>query len=198
LPVFSVLSDPHQRAIYDCLGKDGLQEKGWQVAKRTKTPAEIREEYERLAGERAERRLQQRTNPTSRFTVAVNATELFERYGFDEELDPVLDAADSLPSIEVTEISFGQTVDCPLTDADNVCLGGNVSTRNGVGGGNVSASWRRVRSDSLWHELELGVGQGPKLGGKVYKRLTAKTFLNMSGKSSSMVLGSYWLMGQVY
>ena len=25
-----VLSDPHQRAIYDCLGKKGLEEKGWE------------------------------------------------------------------------------------------------------------------------------------------------------------------------
>lgn len=34
-----------------------------QVVERKKTPAEIREEYERLQRERDERRLQQRTNP---------------------------------------------------------------------------------------------------------------------------------------
>ena len=34
-----------------------------QVVARTKTPTEIREEYERLAQEREERRLNQRTNP---------------------------------------------------------------------------------------------------------------------------------------
>lgn len=45
----TVLSDPHQRAIYDCLGKRGLEEKGWHVVKRTKTPREIRDEYEQLA-----------------------------------------------------------------------------------------------------------------------------------------------------
>ena len=46
---FVVLSDPHKRAIYDCLGKAGLEEQGWQIVKRTKTPQEIREEYEQLA-----------------------------------------------------------------------------------------------------------------------------------------------------
>ena len=46
---FPVLSDPHKRAIYDCLGKKGLEEQGWQIVKRTKTPQEIREEYEQLA-----------------------------------------------------------------------------------------------------------------------------------------------------
>ena len=44
-----VLNDPHKRAIYDCLGKKGLEEQGWQIVKRTKTPQEIREEYEQLA-----------------------------------------------------------------------------------------------------------------------------------------------------
>ena len=44
-----VLSDAHQRAIYDCLGKKGLEEKGWEIVQRVKTPREIRDEYEALA-----------------------------------------------------------------------------------------------------------------------------------------------------
>jgi len=44
-----VLSNPHQRAIYDNLGTRGLETEGWEIVQRTKTPQEIREEYERLA-----------------------------------------------------------------------------------------------------------------------------------------------------
>lgn len=44
---YEVLSDPHKRAIYDSLGVKGLQTEGWEVVHRTKTPSEIREEYER-------------------------------------------------------------------------------------------------------------------------------------------------------
>ena len=30
---YGVLSDPHQRAIYDCLGEKGLEEPGWVTGK---------------------------------------------------------------------------------------------------------------------------------------------------------------------
>lgn len=49
LTVCVVLGDPHQRAIYDSLGTHGLETEGWEIVQRTKTPQEIREEYERLA-----------------------------------------------------------------------------------------------------------------------------------------------------
>ena len=77
---YEILSDPHKRAIYDCLGEEGLKEQGWEVVQRTRTPQEIRAEYESLAKLREERRLQQRTNPTSKLTMTVNATDLFDRY----------------------------------------------------------------------------------------------------------------------
>lgn len=85
-----VLSDPHKRAIYDSLGMKGLETEGWEIVQRTKTPAEIRAEYEQLAEERAERRKQQRTNPSGNITVAINATDLFNPYDddlFDDEFE---------------------------------------------------------------------------------------------------------------
>lgn len=75
-----VLSDAHKRAIYDALGVKGLETEGWEIVHRTKTPNEIKEEYERLAREREERRLQQRTNPRGNITINVNATEIFDSY----------------------------------------------------------------------------------------------------------------------
>ena len=77
---YEVLSDPHKRAIYDSLGTKGLETEGWEIVQRTKTPQEIREEYERIAQVNEERRLYQRTNPSSNFRVAVDATELFSTY----------------------------------------------------------------------------------------------------------------------
>lgn len=179
--VYDVLNDPHKRAIYDCLGKQGLQEQGWEIVPRTKNPHEIREEYQRLAKEREERRLQQRTNPTSRLQMTVNATDLFERYLYDERYDDIIES--SFPVFEVTEVSFAQTVEAPLTNTDKVVLAGNVSARNGVGSGSINCALRRVTSDKSWHEFEVGVGNGPSLGAKLYRKLTTHTFVNVSGST---------------
>lgn len=80
---YEVLSDPHKRAIYDSLGVKGLETEGWEIVHRTRTPNEIREEYENLARERNERRLQQRTNPKGNITVHVDATEIFNPYALE-------------------------------------------------------------------------------------------------------------------
>lgn len=81
---YEVLSDPHKRAIYDSVGVKGLETDGWEIIHRTKTPAEIREEYENLARKAEERKLQQRTNPRGNVTINVNATEIFSPYDDSE------------------------------------------------------------------------------------------------------------------
>lgn len=65
----------------------GLETDGWEIVQRTRTPAEIRAEYEQLAEERAERRKQQRTNPQGNITININATDLFNPYDDDLGLD---------------------------------------------------------------------------------------------------------------
>ncbi|KAF6344336.1 DnaJ heat shock protein family (Hsp40) member C11 [Rhinolophus ferrumequinum] len=80
---YEVLSDPQTRAIYDIYGKRGLEMEGWEVVERRRTPAEIREEFERLQREREERRLQQRTNPKGTISVGIDATDLFDRYCYN-------------------------------------------------------------------------------------------------------------------
>lgn len=56
--------DPYKRAIYDSVGIKGLEDLGSAVVIRSKTPQEIREEYERLAREKQENALEKLTNST--------------------------------------------------------------------------------------------------------------------------------------
>ncbi|XP_047502037.1 dnaJ homolog subfamily C member 11-like isoform X1 [Penaeus chinensis] len=176
---YEVLSDAHMRAIYDNLGTAGLETQGWEVVQRTKTPNEIREEYERLARDREERRLQQRTNPKSSVTMTVNATDLFNVY--DEE-SPYMDLRDifGLPHIEISGMSLNQSIEAPLTSRDTAILSGNLSSHNGNGSGGINCSVRRITSEKGWGELEMGAGNGLNLAFKGFRNFSRGVFGNGS------------------
>ncbi|XP_069960476.1 dnaJ homolog subfamily C member 11 isoform X2 [Cherax quadricarinatus] len=176
---YEVLSDAHMRAIYDNLGTAGLETQGWEIVQRTKTPHEIREEYERLAREREERRLQQRTNPKSSVTMTINATDLFSVYDDDS---PFLDLRDlfGLPHIEISGMTLNQAIEAPLTNRDTAILSGNLSSQNGNGSGGINCSIRRVTSDKGWGEVEVGAGNGLTIAAKAFRNFSRGMFGNGS------------------
>ncbi|KAM6046011.1 dnaJ homolog subfamily C member 11 isoform 4-T4 [Theristicus caerulescens] len=145
------------------------------VVERKRTPAEIREEFERLQREREERRLQQRTNPKGTISVGIDATDLFDRY--DEEYEDV--PGSSFPQIEINKMHISQSIEAPLTATDTAILSGNLSTQNGNGGGSINLALRRVTSAKGWGELEFGAGdlQGPLFGLKIFRNLTPRCFI---------------------
>ncbi len=112
--------------------------------------------------------------------MTINATDLFERYMYDNKYDDVIDY--TFPSFEVTDIALGQTIEAPLTNTDKLYIAGNVSAHNGRGDGNVACTLRRVTSDKSWHEFDCSIGSTPSFGGKTYRKLSTHTFVNMSGK----------------
>ncbi|XP_028049704.1 dnaJ homolog subfamily C member 11 isoform X2 [Monomorium pharaonis] len=167
---YEVLNDPHQRAIYDSLGIRGLETEGWEIVQRTKTPQEIREEYERLAREREERRLQQHTNPKGTVTVNINATDLFNKY--DEDYND----GGLFSWIEVSGMSFAQSIEAPLTLRDTVTMSGQLGTQNGTGSGSINISAKRLISSKGWVEVEVGAGNGPTFSFKAFRTLTKRLF----------------------
>ncbi|MCJ8744630.1 hypothetical protein PDJAM_G00120870 [Pangasius djambal] len=173
---YEVLSDPQARAVYDIFGKKGLEVEGWEVVERKKTPAEIREEYERLQRERDERRLQQRTNPKGTISVGIDATDLFDRYE-EEDFEEI--PGGGFPHIEINRMHISQSVEAPLTTTDTAVLSGSLTTHNGNGGGNINLCLRRVTSTRGWGELEFGAGdiRGPLFGMKVFRNVTARCFV---------------------
>ncbi|XP_058066430.1 dnaJ homolog subfamily C member 11 [Anopheles bellator] len=166
---YEVLSDPHQRAIYDSLGVKGLETEGWEIVHRTKTPSEIREEYERLARDREERRLQQKTNPRGNISVHINATDFFSRYD-DEFYD-----SGFLPSIEVSGMSMSQSIEAPLSRTEIATLAGSLHLQNGVGSGSFLLSGKRLINKG-WFEVDCGAGNGPVLGAKGSRNITNRIF----------------------
>ncbi|XP_011310505.1 dnaJ homolog subfamily C member 11 isoform X1 [Fopius arisanus] len=166
---YEVLKDPHQRAIYDSLGVKGLETKGWEIVQRTQTPQEIREEYERIAREREQKRLEQRTNLTGNITVHVNATDLFNKYD-DDYQSPLFGG------IETTGMTFEQSIEAPLTLRDKLILYGLLDIQNGVGVGTINVAARRALSAKNYLELDVGGGNGPNVALKGYHALTDRVF----------------------
>ncbi|KAI8796247.1 dnaJ subfamily C member 11 [Biomphalaria glabrata] len=174
-----VLRDKSRRTIYDMYGEKGLETGDMEIIARTKTPAEIIAEYERIQKEREERRLQQRTNPRGTITVGINASDLFDAEYGDDEL------ADYRPSrsVEISSMSIAQSVECPLTLKDTIVVGGNLDTRNGIGQGMFSVMWRRLLSTKGWAELDIHVGSAAALGITGFRQLTQRCYLRCSLRS---------------
>ncbi|KAG8187761.1 hypothetical protein JTE90_018761 [Oedothorax gibbosus] len=163
---YEVLKDPHQRAIFDTLGVKGLETEGWQVVQRTKTPQEIREEFELLLREKEERQLQQRTNPQGTISIGINATDLFETYDFDA----------GFPTFEISSMSITQKVEAPLDTSETLTLNGSLASQNGNGSGNVNCSWKKVISDKTWVETGVGGGNGLLLNFKAFRTISKYSF----------------------
>ncbi|KAM7312411.1 dnaJ homolog subfamily C member 11 isoform X2 [Ixodes scapularis] len=180
---YDVLADPHRRAIYDTLGTKGLDTEGWQVVQRTKTPQEIREEYERLAREQEERRMQQRTNPKGTISVGIDASDIFEAY-YDED-----DTRGFFPQMEINSMTFSQSIEAPLSLNDTVTLSGNLSTQNGNGSGSVTCSLRHLISGTAWSEFEIGAGNGLFGSVKGFKTISKRSFVSMQGMCQVTPIG---------
>ncbi|XP_003744912.1 dnaJ homolog subfamily C member 11 [Galendromus occidentalis] len=171
-----VLVDPQRRAIYDTLGPEGLDTSGWQVTLKTKTPQEIREEYERLAKEQAERHLRQRTNPTGTISMEIDATDIFDTYDDDEEYPEFESTSpfDSLPELEVGRMVVRQTVEAPLSTTDSLKFSGSLVAQKGRGEGRITTMWRHVFSNTICTEVELGSDRGLSASAKLVKPIDAK------------------------
>lgn len=163
---YDVLINPHKRAIYDSVGRKGLGQDGLQIVIHSKTPREIREEYERLAKEQEDKRLEKLTFSEGSFAVRVNATNVFEgkKYYADQANQSYL---------EIENYSMAQSVDFPITSKDTVTITGALDTENRQrGAGSVTASLRRILSGSSYIDVKGTLGAKSALTFFGFKRFT--------------------------
>lgn len=170
---YEILSDPNKREIYNRYGMEGLNVQGLEIITRTKSPAEIIAELDRLKYEEEQRRLQ-RTSPAGEIEVRINATNVFGGHADYEEYDS--EYQDDLNYVEITEIRFSQSVEYPLTAKDTTIIGGTVSSKNGIGSGNFLVGYRRQTSDKGWLQGNMGFGSGMTFALQGYRQLTKRCY----------------------
>lgn len=66
----------------------------------------------------------------------------------------------SFPDIAISALSIAQSIEAPLSDNDLLTFSGQLSAKNGMGGGNVTTSYRRQIDSASWGEVELSAGNG--------------------------------------
>jgi len=174
---YEVLSDSQTRMIYDIYGQKGL-DAGWEVIERQRTPAEIRQEYERLQREAEERRIEQKTNPKGSVSLHIDATRLFSDPDYEEEEDEDHGLMKGM--------SISQSIEAPLTRNKTAILSGGLQHGRGDNqSGTVSCTLRNVFSHRSWGEVQFGTGTaGADLSLKGFRNIDKKRFATVTLNSS--------------
>lgn len=191
-----VLTDEHKRAIYDTIGRRGLDVADGIVVSRSRLPDEIREEYRRLVEEKAANRLTMQANHKGAISVRINCTEVFDYLNHSDEDDDEEDDENQidgdeeeeddavfLPVVEVSLMQIGQSINLPVSPNATAVFKGNLVTQNGRGSGNFVSCYRRNISDRAWAECQFVIGQGPVAIINGYRRFWEKNHV-----SGSMIL----------
>jgi len=175
---YEVLSDSQTRMIYDIYGQKGL-DAGWEVIERQRTPAEIRQEYERLQREAEERRVEQKTNPKGSVALQIDMTHLFS----DPDRD---DDDDDEDHGMMKGMSISQSIEAPLTRNKTAVLSGGLQHGRGDNqSGTVSCTLRNVFNHRSWGEVQFGTGTaGAELSMKGFRNIDKKRFGTVTLTSS--------------
>ncbi|KAI7817740.1 hypothetical protein BC939DRAFT_402258 [Gamsiella multidivaricata] len=166
---FEVLSNPQLRTAYDEYGEEGLNTK-WEVGHRIKTPQELREEYARLAREKKEMELESLIRSKNDFTININATRVFNN---QEALSPFGGTSyakrssggflSALKRTEIMQLYMKNSFETQFGPRTQLIVGGQMTARSGMGGGNVVGTIRHTFSEKL--NVELGSSLlNPRIG----------------------------------
>ncbi|KAF9183668.1 hypothetical protein BGZ51_003871 [Haplosporangium sp. Z 767] len=166
---FEVLSNPQLRTAYDEYGEEGLNTK-WEVGHKIKTPQELREEYARLAREKREMELESLVRSKNDITINVDATKVFKNNDIPSPFGGTALAKKSrggvmsaLKRTEIMQLYMKNSFETQFGARTQFIVGGQMTSRSGMGGGNVVGTIRHAFSEKL--NVELGSSLlNPRIG----------------------------------
>ncbi|KAJ9116398.1 hypothetical protein QFC22_004840 [Naganishia vaughanmartiniae] len=182
---YEILTDPQKRAVYDLLGEEGLRElsqeehedgeegeaggrrsrrQKWQIGRRHKTPAEIRQHYQRVVYERRLNTIDAMVKSKGDINVNVDARAVFLPLSFFKNPDVVQhDVLSRIMRTRVTGMGMKHSFETPISNATSVVWAGQMLARNGAGGGNVVGTVRHSFGPRFWVEAGSSIFN-PRIG----------------------------------
>ncbi|KAF9586556.1 hypothetical protein BGW38_002313 [Lunasporangiospora selenospora] len=157
---FEVLSTPHLRAAYDEYGEEGLNTK-WDVGFKVKTAQELRDEYSRLAKEKREIELESLVRSKNDITINVDMSRVFSQPDIPTPFGGTMFAQknqggflNSLKRTEIMQLYMKNSFETQFGSRTQLILGGQMTSRSGMGGGNIVATVRHAFSEKF--NVEVG------------------------------------------
>ncbi|KAG0342182.1 hypothetical protein BG004_005719 [Podila humilis] len=157
---FEVLSNTQLRTAYDEYGEEGLNTK-WEVGHKIKTPQELRDEYARLAREKRELELESLVRSKNDITINVDATRVFSNRDIPSPFGGTafgkkhqVGIFDSLKRVEILQLYMKNSFETQFGARTQLIVGGQMTSRSGMGGGNVVGTLRHSFSEKF--QIEVG------------------------------------------
>ncbi|KAF9027977.1 hypothetical protein CPC16_008198 [Podila verticillata] len=157
---FEVLSNSQLRTAYDEYGEEGLNTK-WEVGHKIKTPQELRDEYARLAREKREMELESLVRSKNDITINVDASRVFSNRDIPSPFGGTafgkkqkVGILDSLKRTEIMQLYMKNSFETQFGPRTQLIVGGQMTSRSGMGGGNVVGTLRHSFSEKC--QIEIG------------------------------------------
>ncbi|KAL1923000.1 uncharacterized protein VTP21DRAFT_9376 [Calcarisporiella thermophila] len=189
---YEVLTNPGKRTIYDAYGEEGLQT-SWELGPRLKTPAEMREEFEKQARLKREAEIENLVRSKAKFQLGVDASQVFNTYqapvpGFATagRKQAQVGILGRLSRVEIQQLSMKHSFESPLGSQTHGIVGGSMVARNGIGGGNLSGAVRHTFSPRLWVEAGASIMKPRVMHLKGFYSIDSDTFLNAQAQGYSL------------
>ncbi|KAF9389291.1 hypothetical protein CPB97_011651 [Podila verticillata] len=157
---FEVLSNSQLRTAYDEYGEEGLNTK-WEVGHKIKTPQELRDEYARLAREKREMELESLVRSKNDITINIDASRVFSNRDIPSPFGGTafgkkqkVGILDSLKRTEIMQLYMKNSFETQFGPRTQLIVGGQMTSRSGMGGGNVVGTLRHSFSEKC--QIEIG------------------------------------------
>ncbi|RIA86833.1 hypothetical protein C1645_740555 [Glomus cerebriforme] len=186
---FQVIQKAYEgKIIYDMFGEEGLST-SWEVGPRSKTPQELREEFERQAKLKKLQEVENMVKAKGDLQLNIDASQVFDPYDSRSRRRnrfSIFNIQNIIENTEVTQLSMKHSFQTQLQPQTQAVVVGQTLLRNGIGGGNIVGTLRHSFSPKVWAEVGSSIIQPRIVTAKASYSIDTDSFVIVSSHSDSI------------